>query len=131
MTPTEGADDGESGFAGDFLETSREESAARGHAFDCAEWVFGGAAAPPDQPRIGLGAGVHPSERLFVQVTADEAAFCGRAAWLERAVSAVACRVNDEAVSPHQLLARQGAASRADIDVRFGLNRRTGPSAAT
>jgi hypothetical protein len=87
----DGADDvvghnAERRFAGDLFEASGEKSAACGHALDRSERMFGGASALSDQARVGLDAGVHPFERLLVQVTGDEAAFCRRAAWLQRAV---------------------------------------------
>jgi len=108
-------------FAGDSLEASGEESAACGHPFDRSERMFGGASALPDQARVGLEAGVHPFEGLLVQVTGDEATLCGRAARLQRAARAIACGVEDEAVAPHHLLAGEGAAGRADVDVGLRL----------
>ena len=72
-------------FAGDLFEASGEESAACGHAFDRSQRVFGDASALFDQARIRLDPTVHPFECLLVQVTGDEAAFCRRAAWLQRA----------------------------------------------
>jgi len=70
-------------FPADFLEASSEESAAGGHSLDSSERMFGGASALADQARIGLETGVHSFERILMQMAADKATLCGRAARLE------------------------------------------------
>ena len=73
----------ECSFPADFLEASSEEPAAGGHPLDSSERMFGGASALTDQARIGLETGVHSFERILMQMPADKATLCGRAARLE------------------------------------------------
>ena len=69
-------------FPADFLEASSEESAAGGHSFYGSEGVFAGASPLADQVRIGLKTAIHSFQRVM-QMAADKATPCGRAARLE------------------------------------------------
>jgi hypothetical protein len=45
--------------------------------------VFRSASALADQARIGLKTGIHSFQRILMQMAADKATLCGRAARLE------------------------------------------------
>jgi len=70
-------------FPADFLEASGEVAPAGGHSLDGSERMFRGASALSDQSRIGLEAGVHSFQGILMEVPADKATLCVRAARLE------------------------------------------------
>ena len=70
-------------FCAGFVDASCEKSSSGGHSFDRSAGVFGGASALTDQARIGLKTVIHSFQRVLVDMAADKATLCGRAARLE------------------------------------------------